>query len=629
VVLGGSLPWPRSGGQAAAAPSARSDALIASAALVLAAVAAWITAHADFLAHPGWLALQKADIILGPVVVGLYWRHRRPASRFGPLLILVGFACAPYALQSVSAPVPYGMGVMFEGLVGLGCAALVLTFPNGRLEGRVPRILLAAEALAVLVVPTVAYLMLPELGADGSISGCRAACPSNGLAVASEPSLASSLIKADRALIVTLALATVALLMWRLATGTPPRRRAFLIGAPIAVFFELCRATYQGLALLSPDPSQFHTDLNWTFAVARSALWYGFLLALIAAELSAGRVLRRLIAESLHRPSLRNLEPMLRVPLGDPDLRLGFWEPRRRVWLDGDGEVVPPATSPGRRETVIERDDGRAALLLHDRQLDDDPELLQAAGAVALLALEHRDLEAAWNEAMRELRGSRARIAAAGNEERRKLERDLHDGAQQRLVAVLINLGAVSRGCGDPSTRSALLSLEAELESTLTELRELAHGIYPPVLADAGLVAALDGLDPAARLKVTAGPEVGRYPEAIESAVYFCCLEAIQNAVKHAGPAPQVVIGLREDQHGLRFKVQDSGPGFDSSTARAGAGLRNMRDRMEAVDGRLVLTSVPGEGTSVMGIVPLGGFVRPPPGGGHTNGAARREAPVT
>jgi len=304
---------------------------------------------------------------------------------------------------------------------------------------------------------------------------------------------------------------------------------------------------------------------------------------------------------------------MLRVPLGDPALRLGFWERRKRAWLDGDG--VPLAASDpasGRAQTVIERGNRPAAILLHDAQLTDDPELLHAAGAVALLALENADLETAWNEAMRELRSSRARISAAGDVERRKLERDLHDGAQQRLVAALIKLAEVGRGVEDRAARSALAALEAELEQTLVELRELAHGIYPQVLGDEGLVPALRAMDNPGAFKVTAEPEVGRYPSAIESAVYFCCLEAIQNATKHAGPAADVTIRLSQGQEGLRLDVEDSGPGFDPSTTRPGIGLRNMRDRLEAVDGRLELTSRPGRGTVVTGTVPLGRFVSDP-----------------
>jgi signal transduction histidine kinase len=469
------------------------------------------------------------------------------------------------------------------------------------------------EAVALLVAPTVALLTLPSIGGDGTISGCEARCPANGLFVASIPAFASTLIKADRSLIIAIAFATLGLIGWRVATGTPPRRRAFFIGAPLAVCFELLRAGYHSLFLLSPEPSRLQTYVNWTFALARSTLCYGFLLALVAAELFAGRVLRRLVAELLRRPSLDQLEAMLREPLGDPGLRLGFWDPRTRALVDARGEALTAPEPPsGQVRTVIERDRGRAAVLFHDAQLTDDPELLQAAGTVALLALENLDLEAAWTEALRELQRSRARISAAGDVERRKLERDLHDGAQQRLVAALIKLGEVRGGVDDPAARSELATLVAELERTLLELRELAHGIYPPVLADAGLVPALRATDHTGDLTVIAGSEVGRYGSAIESAVYFCCLEAIQNATKHSGAAADIVIRLSEGAEGLRFDVQDAGPGFDPSTTRPGIGIRNMRDRLEAVGGSLEIVSSLGRGTVVTGTVPLGRFVSDP-----------------
>ena len=604
---------PDTGGSTAAVPSLRSDARIAAAAAAAAAITALVTLRADFLAHPEWLALQKADFILGPVLVGLYWRRRRPASRFGLLLIVFGFACFPYVLQSINAPVPFAIGVLWEGVIGFGCAVLVLTFPTGRLEGRAARAILAVEALALLAAPLVFQLMRPLLRADGSISGCGAQCPDNGLLVAAHPSLAASLVKADRVLIVCLALATIALLGWRLATGTPPRRRAFLIGAPIAVFFELCRATYQSLMVVSPEPSQLHSVLNWTFAVARSSIWYGFLFALIAAELFAGRVLRRLVAASLRHPTLLALEAMLREPLGDPDLQLGFWDPARRAWVTGDGSPLEPPAPGSRRElTTIERDGEPAAALVHDAQLTDDPELLQAVGTVALLTLENIELEGAWTGALRELHSSRARITAAGDIERRKLERDLHDGAQQRLVAALIKLGETRRGLDDRAVRDALVALESELEQTLSELRELAHGIYPPVLAEGGLVAALRLVDHPGGITVTAPAALARYKSSIESAVYFCCLEAIQNATKHAGAHAAVEIRLTEVPDWLRFEVEDAGPGFDPACTEPGIGLRNMRDRLGAVDGRLEIVTSPGRGTIVTGMVPVGRFVTEP-----------------
>jgi signal transduction histidine kinase len=362
------------------------------------------------------------------------------------------------------------------------------------------------------------------------------------------------------------------------------------IGVPIALLFTLMQITYQLLKLVAPDSTALHGGVQWVFAAARSSLWYGFLFALIAAQLFAGRVLHGLVRRSLRRPSRRDLEAMLRKPLGDPGFRLMFWDPAIETWDDADAEGVLRPPHPG---------SGRA--------LDDDPELLQAAGAVALLAAENAELDAAWHDALQELRRSRARVVVAGDNERRKLERNLHDGVQQRLVAVGINLGlAGERAVADTAIRSELDEIGQSVEEAIDELREVSHGLYPPRLSEHGLVAALESLRPhaIAPLAIHAAG-IGRHPTQLESAVYYCCLEAIQNATKHGSPGVQLSVTLREDADELSFEVTDDGPGFDPSDAHLGAGLQNMRDRLGALDGRLSIATTAGQGSVVSGSVPL------------------------
>ena len=211
---------------------------VATAALVAAAVAVWVTLEADFLAHPGWLAVQKADIILGPVLVGLYWLRVRPQSRFGLLLIVFGFICAVYILHSSSNPWLFGFGVLWEVMIVIGTQALILTFPTGRLDGLFAKLLLLGYvALSLLVV--VIVLMLPQLPPGGSISGCRELCPENALAITSNVPLAIDLNEIVRIGAITIALATAGLLLWRIVSGTPPQRRALALGTPIALLFLL------------------------------------------------------------------------------------------------------------------------------------------------------------------------------------------------------------------------------------------------------------------------------------------------------------------------------------------------------------------------------------------------------
>jgi signal transduction histidine kinase len=453
------------------------ELIVGGAAMLVAAAAVWLTLRADFLAHPGWLAVQKADLILGPVLTGLYWRRRRPNSRFAPLLIAVGFLCAPYLLQSSASPWAYNIGLIWEGVVYVGTLALILAFPTGRLEGPVVWALIAAGIVGTALIVAI-VMVAPVIGPDGSISGCRSACPENGLLVSANVPLAVRLRDTTRVMVVVSALVTIALIAYRFLAGTPPRRRALAIGAPIAVFFLLTQVLYQSSNLLGLHDGPFHSTVQWTIAITRASVWYGFLLALVAAELFAGRVLRRIVEASMAHPTLPELEAMLRGPLGDPELRLAFWHPGG--WVDGAG--APMAPSADRALTTIEREGRPVVAILHDPQLAEDPELVHAAGAVAMLAHENAELESGWNGALRELSRSRARIAEVAAVERRALERDLHDGAQQQFTAILIKLSMVREILSDPVAQDRILGLESDLEAALEELRRLCHVIYPAPL---------------------------------------------------------------------------------------------------------------------------------------------------
>jgi signal transduction histidine kinase len=273
--------------------------------------------------------------------------------------------------------------------------------------------------------------------------------------------------------------------------------------------------------------------------------------------------------------------------------------------VDAEGDALEtPGSQSGRSLTVVERDGRPAAAALRDVQLEDDPELVQAAGAAALLAHENAELEAASAESVRELHRSRARLAAASAAERQKLERDLHDGAQQRLLALVINL-ALARELDDAALRQKLRELEVALEGAIDELREIAHGIYPSVLADLGVAEALRSAVIHAPMTVQVLGKLDRHAAEIEAAVYYCCLEGLQNAMKHAGPSAQISIRLEDSVDELRFEVRDDGTGSAASTETSGHGIRNVRDRLAAIGGRVEFHSEPGRGTILAGVVPL------------------------
>jgi signal transduction histidine kinase len=577
-------------------------------AIAAAGAGLWVTLDAEFLANPGWLAAQKADFILGPVFVGLYWMRRRPESRFGPLLIAFGFLGALYVLQSSSNSWLFSIGLLAETAIGLATRVLILAFPTGRLD-RPAKVVLAISVLVSPVPALVVQLISPQTGAGASISGCLEACPRNEFAITSNPALAASLTDVFRFGVILAACLTAALLIWRFVKGTPPQRRALAIGTPIALLFLAFQITFQLLAVLDASQSDFSEFVKWGVVAARAALWYGFLFALVAAELFAARALQRLLMRALRRPRHQELEAMLQEPLGDPTLRIVFRDARTGSWTRADGSCVgrePPAPAAGQAVTFVRHHGTPAVALLHDVQLDDDPELLRAAGSLAMLAAENANLDAAWHDALEELRSSRARIVRAGDQERRRLERNLHDGVQQRLIVLKIHADLTRELAGDTPLRDRLTQIAHQAEETLNEVREVAHGIHPPVLSDHGLVAALRRvhLHTARPLHVRADG-IGRYPPDLESAVYYCCTEAVQNATKHGGAGVEVGIRLHEDGDTLAFEVADDGPGFEPSAVLGGSGLQNMRDRLGALGGHLTVDSAPGRGTIVSGGVPL------------------------
>jgi signal transduction histidine kinase len=251
--------------------------------------------------------------------------------------------------------------------------------------------------------------------------------------------------------------------------------------------------------------------------------------------------------------------------------------------------------------------------MLHDPQLNDDPELLEAAGAVALLAAENAQLAAGWTETLQELQRSRARLVRAADDERRKFERDLHDSVQQRLISIKVRLEMeAEEGDVSESRRERLLEIMHGVEAAVGEVREVAHGLHPPLLSASGLPAAIrQGHEHNPSPPAIDAVGVGRYPPDIESAVYYCCTEAIQNATKHGGRDVHVSVVLAEEDEHLTFRVVDDGPGFRAGDAH-GLGLLNMEDRLGALGGRLTITTAPGRGTTVSGSVPLRGATPEP-----------------
>ena len=336
--------------------------------------------------------------------------------------------------------------------------------------------------------------------------------------------------------------------------------------------------------------------------MARAALAYGFLLAILQATLFAGSALKRLIGEIGTYPSAPRLRDAVAAALDDPSLELVFGLERRDAFVDSRGEPVASATaSDGRATSFVDAHDGTVAALWHDPALATDPELLRSACQAVGLALEHGRLEA-------ELAAAHARVVQAGDAERRKVERDLHDGAQQQLVVLQMKLTrAQELAPSDSEIAARLAEIGYGLEDAVQELRDLAHGIHPPVLRDFGLRAALVSVTqhdtPPTALIVD---RLSRYPIDVETAVYFCCLESLHNVAKHAGAGAHAQIRVAESDAGLCFEIVDDGVGYDVDSVRGpGTGLPNMVERVAALRGTLTIDSVDGRGTHVRGRIPL------------------------
>ena len=295
--------------------------------------------------------------------------------------------------------------------------------------------------------------------------------------------------------------------------------------------------------------------------------------------------------------------------LHEPSLRLAYARPVAGLFVDPDGRAVdPPAPGHERRFIRVPREHGRVGVLIEDGVLVDQDRYIRAAGTAALISTENSQLEADLTESVHELAASRRRLVESANVERQRIERDLHDGIQQHIVGMRVKLELAGAALAEdpPRGRRMLDDIGREMDIALEEIRFVAQGIYPALLAGYGLDEALKS---AARRSPTPvavhAKDLGRYPLEIETAVYFACLEALQNVAKHAGPKAGATLRVWEDSPVLRFEVRDGGVGFTPGDGDDGNGLINMRDRVAAVDGALTVSSRQGEGTLVEGWVPI------------------------
>ena len=577
-------------------PRARLVRPLAAAALALA-----VGALAEIVAASGeiWTARTiAANAVVGVLTIGAgvaAWVGR-PDSRVGPLMVAMGgvWFLGDFAYGENQALVDL-VGFPLQGWYDVLLVVLLLTVIAGERQTPVARFVIGAMVSAHVALGLARLLLRPPL----DVSACL--CVPNRITGIVEPGPYELAVRVVSVVEAALAVAALALLVRRWRAATNPARST-LRALVIAGFATTALVTYNRVATrVVGEPRSSEQDMILLLAVVRVAVPLA-----VAASLLRGRRARARIADVVLGLDRGGGEPALRRALGDPGVLLLRWDPDRQLHVDDRGRPVDlPDARGAATVTAIERDGTRLGALVHDRALREEPELLTAVVAAARLALQNERLAVEARQNLDEVRASRERLVAAVDEERRRLERDLHDGAQQRLVALALQLRSLERraaGAGDVALADDLDDLGHELDAALAGIRELARGIRPPLLVEGGLEPALAALALAAPLAAETDVRLsGRLPDALESTLYFIACEGLANVIRHAA-ATTVRLSVRNTGEQLTLTLSDDGAG--GADPLKGTGLVGLADRLEAVGGTLAITSSPGEGTTLVASVP-------------------------
>jgi signal transduction histidine kinase len=586
--------------------SAHATPVVGVAGIALGVLTGFITYTGNDPGAAGAAIVRGATVLL-PIAVGLFICARLPEQRFGLLLVIGGFATFPATLSASGDEVLYSIGRVVTWLDEVALVYLILAFPSGRLIQRIDRALVGLIALVVLLLFLPTALLTDAYPTPSIWTTCVDDCPGNAFQLVDPaPGWVAGAVEPVREVLASLLFVGVSVrLLARIVRATTPLRRTLtpvLAGAVVhavalPVAFSVRRAGD------APEPL---LTLLWLLAVGLPVLAVGFLVGAARWRLAIAGALYRMAPRLHGGTSPAELRAILADTMEDPTVDVAY-RGSDGEWLDASGvPVALPAPGSGRAHTVIRDGDAEVAAIVHDEALEEQRSFVRAVGAFAVMVLANQRLTAQVEASLQELRGSRERILAAADHERRRIERDLHDGAQQRLVALRIKLQLASDRSADDGLPDAahLEQLGEEVGAALDEIRSLAAGVYPGVLVDGGLQDALRAVARRSPVPTSVSAEgLPRRSEEVEAAVYFCCVEAMQNAVKHAQAASVSVVVTDGDR--LRFEVRDDGRGFDRERAVGGRGLTNIRDRLSAVGGTLVVESRRGCGTSVTGTIPL------------------------
>ena len=533
------------------------------------------------------------------VACGVLLWTRRPANHLGLLMALVGMLwLVGRTMTLVPIPAVFTAGIWLTDLWAAAFVLFLLAFPGGRLTSRADRAIVGIF-LFVAVPLEFLWLLFWEPAASACPPGVATCSRLNALTVVPDASAAHLLDTMQRIGFTTGAALLVIVIgrRWLRSSGPARRQMVPVLAGALAILPQAASWMLFTIGIrLGPLQSLvFLTQIVIPVAV----------LSVMLRTRMARAGIADLVVEMGQTPTPARLRDALANALGDPSLRVAYWEPSGNRFVDAAGAPVElPDDGTGQAVTMLERNGVREAAIIHDAILLEDPGLIASVASAMRLAVENDRLTSEVEAQLQEVRASRARIVEAGDLERRRVERDLHDGAQQRLISLSLELRVARNALGDngdPAVRRSLDRAAEEAIAALSELRDLALGIHPLILTESGLGEAVESL--ADRTAVDVLVDIGseRYSPAVEGAAYFVISEALANVTKYAN-ATKATVRVRGVADHMTIEVDDDGIG--GADPHAGSGLRGLADRLAALDGTIAVVSPVGGGTKISARIP-------------------------
>lgn len=557
---------------------------------------------------PLWGRVLQVSVGWAFIGAGLAAWAKRHEKRSGIVMLACGWAYWLALLIGTRIPLVWTLSFSLQTLLLPLLFYLLLAYPYGRLKSWWDRGVLGLQCVATFSAVVFAPFYDP---AAFGCPDCQQGL--NLLLIRNDAELVSirEQVFGRVQLAATMLLVATLVVRWIRAT-TPMRRVLNPIFVPALVWGSAFLTyglflQFQRVRLYDPPAYLYHVLLG-IFSASLVALPLMFLVGFARLRGRRARV-GDLVVELGEFPTAQKLQSALERALGDPSLQVGVWDPATDRYLTPEGDaLVLPEENSDRVATKLESSGERIGVIVHDPALLEDPGMVAAVTAATRLAVENERLQSEVLAQLAEVHASRARIVEAADAERRRIERNLHDGAQQRLVSLSLALQMAESEVveGKQGAAESLKEATRELKEALADLRELARGMYPSILSDQGLSAAIAALVQRSSVPVEvdlSGIVSDRLPEKVEATAYFVTAESLTNIARYSG-ASTVKIDIAREEDSLVVVIEDDGSG--GADPSAGSGLRGLIDRVEALDGELDVKSGPGQGTRITARIPCG-----------------------